>query len=367
MTSDGNEERIRGLLAKGEGPTVEYKSSLRWDYNQSVVNKDLTKVIVRTLAAFLNSQGGSLLIGVDDKGTLLDLEVDISTLGKKSLDGFELTLRSAVASHLGEEVDPHVSLTFLTFGDKRVAVAECHAHPTPVYFRDGNRRELCVRSGNLTRSLDAAAAISYVENHWRSTAGITEEQLRAVIADALAERLPSASLLPVERREQIPFWLNLTTRRVLDLFLVNLSRAYGWKRLNIVSPWIDEVGGPLATLNFDQFLRRLDDDMTTVYVVTRPPQEEWHRRAVQRLADSGRANIALLPDLHVKLFTAQTLQSSFAMFGSANFTTKSLVNREIGVLVSASGDGKALVRDLGYEAAEIYRAPGRQLICKARL
>ena len=107
MIGGGTEEWIRRLLVEGEGPTVEYKSSLRWDYNQSGVNKELTKVIVRTLAAFLNSQGGALLIGVDDKGTLLDLEFDISTLGKKSLDGFELTLRSAVASHLGEEVDPH--------------------------------------------------------------------------------------------------------------------------------------------------------------------------------------------------------------------------------------------------------------------
>ena len=197
--------------------------------------------------------------------------------------------------------------------------------------------------------------------------GITEEQLRAVVADALAERWPIASLQPTERKEQIPIWLNLATRRVLDLFLTSLSRAHGWKRLNIVSPWIDEVSGPLATLNFDQMLRRLSDDKATVYVVTRPPQEDWHRRAIQRLADSGRANIALMPDLHVKLFTAQTVQSSFAMFGSANFTTRSLVNREIGVLVSSLGDGRALVRDLDYEAAEIYRHPTRQLISKAQL
>lgn len=368
MTSSGLEERVRELLARGEGPTVEYKSSLRWDYNESRVNKDLTKVIVRTLAGFLNTQGGTLLIGVNDKGELLDLEADICTLGKKSsLDGFELALRAAIASYLGEEIDSRVRLTFLVLDSKRVALAECDTHSSPVYFRDGNRRELCIRSGNLTRSLDAAAAIAYVNDHWRSAVSITEEQLRAVIADALAERSPIASLHPTERKEQVPLWLNLATRRVLDLFLTNLSRAHGWKRLNIVSPWIDEVSGPLATLNFDQMLRRLVDDMATVYVVTRPPQETWHRRAVQRLADSGRANIALLPDLHVKLFTAQTLQSSFAMFGSANFTTRSLVNREIGVLVSSSGDGRALVRDLDYEAAEIYRHPGRQLISKAQL
>jgi hypothetical protein len=366
MSAEEIGQRVRDLLADGEGPTVEYKSSLRYDYRALGVNKDLTKVVVKTLAAFLNSQGGTLLIGVDDDGNLLDLDADIATLGKRSLDGFELTLRSAVATHLGAEVDPHVTLEFATLDDKRVAIASCVAHQSPVYFHDGDRRELCVRSGNLTRSLDVAAAVAYVESHWRGPVDFSEERLRAIIADALAERLP-AGTPPAERREQIPIWINLATRRVLDLFLANLSRAHGWKRVNIISPWISEVGGPLATLNFDQLLRRLRDDDTTVYVVTRPPEEAWHARAVQRLADSGRANIAFLPELHVKLFTAQTLQSSFAMLGSANFTTQSLVNREIGVLVSAAGDGKALFRDLDYEAAEIYRHPDRQLICKARL
>src|SRR6476660_7849722 len=101
MTVSGIEERVREWLARGEGSTVEYKSSLRWDYNESRVNKDLTKVVAKTLAAFLNSQGGTLLIGVNDEGELLGLEVDISTLGKKSLDGFELAFRSAIAAYLG--------------------------------------------------------------------------------------------------------------------------------------------------------------------------------------------------------------------------------------------------------------------------
>jgi Putative DNA-binding domain len=366
MTAEA-EARIRELLSRGEGSTIEYKSSLRWDYDESRVNKDLTKVVARTLGAFLNSQGGSVLIGVSDEGTLLDLEADISTLGKKSLDGFELVLRSAIGNHLGAELDPYISVTFLAIDGKRLAVAECAPHPSPVYFADGGRRELCVRSGNQTRSLDVAAAIAYVDSHWRSKNVFTEEKLRAVIADAVAARSSVVALPGGQRGEQIPAWLNLATRHVLDLFLVNLSRAPKWKRLDIVSPWIDEVGGPLASLTFDQILRRLREDNTTAYVMTRPPQEEWHRRAVQRLADTGRANIAFIPELHVKLFTAQTLKSSFAMIGSANFTTKSLINREIGVLVSGAGDGKALVRDLNYEAAEIYRHPDRQLVSQARL
>jgi hypothetical protein len=328
----------------------------------------LTKVVVKTLAAFLNSQGGSLIIGVDDHGNLLDLESDIATLGKKSIDGFELALRSAIANHLGAEIDAEIRVAFATIDGKRVAHALCGAHPTPVYFKDGDDRQFVVRSGNLSRSLNVAATVAYVANHWPPPAGgFDDKQLRAALAEVISERLPTLSSPTPDRPEQIPVWIRLATRRVLDLFLSNLSVAHDWKRLDIISPWISDIEGPLATLSSNQLVRRLQDDGTTMYVVTRPPEKDWHARAVDRLADSGRANIAYLPGLHVKLFAAQTAQASFAMLGSANFTARSLVNREIGVLVTSTGDGKPLVRDLSYEAAEIYRHPDRELVRKARL
>jgi predicted HTH transcriptional regulator len=89
------DQRVRDLLGEGEGPSVEFKSSFRWDLREGKVNKEMTKIVMRTLAAFLNSHGGTLLLGVSDEGELLDLETDINTLGKKNLDGYELTLRAA--------------------------------------------------------------------------------------------------------------------------------------------------------------------------------------------------------------------------------------------------------------------------------
>jgi hypothetical protein len=359
-------QSARDVLSRGEGATVEFKSSFRWDFRTAKVNKEMTRVVVRTLAAFLNSHGGTLLLGVNDDGDVVGIDEDLATLGKKNSDGYQLTLRSAIKEYLGPEIDPHIAISFVTLDEKTIALVMCEPHHIPVYVHDGDRRDLCVRSGNLTRVLDSAATVAYVDSHWKQDSAFTEDQLRTVIAEVLAGRL-APTIPTLERHEQIPHWLNLSTRRVLDLFLSNLSRSHGWKRIDIVSPWIQEIGGPLATLTFNQMLRRLQDDGTTVYVVTRPPEEEWHHRAIRRLVDSGRANIALLPELHVKLFTAQTVQSSFAMLGSANFTTKSLINREIGVLVSASGDGAALFRELHYEAAQIYRHPDRELLCQARL
>jgi hypothetical protein len=156
-------------------------------------------------------------------------------------------------------------------------------------------------------------------------------------------------------------WLRVATRRVVSLFIEALARAHGWQRLYLVSPWISEFDGA-AGMHFDQFMKRLVDDNATVYVVSRPPTEEWHRRALQRFATTGRANIVTVEDLHTKLLWAETDQGTFALIGSANLTQQSLANREIGVLIRGTGGGSRIVRDLAYEAADIYRTPGRKVV-----
>ena len=85
------ESELHELINRGESNTLEFKSTLRYDLEQQKVNKDLAKVIPKTLAGFLNAEGGMLLIGVADNGQILGLENDISSLRKKNLDYFELT------------------------------------------------------------------------------------------------------------------------------------------------------------------------------------------------------------------------------------------------------------------------------------
>lgn len=57
---------IDGLILSGESDTVEFKSTLRYDLRENIVNKKLEYVVSKTIAAFLNSRGGDLFIGIDD-------------------------------------------------------------------------------------------------------------------------------------------------------------------------------------------------------------------------------------------------------------------------------------------------------------
>jgi hypothetical protein len=358
--------RVANLIAEGEGATLEFKSSFRWDHRLERVNKDLTKSVLKSIAALMNASGGTLLIGVNDEGEPVGLEADIGSLSKQTLDGFELALRDAIAAHLGQAVDAAVDIRFTPLAGITVAVVDCGAHHQPVYLADGKSTELYVRAGNRSSSLDVAAAISYASRHWQELFGVSRDDIRHLVADTLqlgGLALQSRSLTD---NAGIPTWLHVATRRVLDLYLANLARSSGWRKLVIVSPWISDVDTSMASMSTGQLVRRLEDEDATLYLVTRPPVQQWHRDAVTRLADSGRANIAYLPDLHVKLFTAQTTQSSFAMLGSANFTSRSLLNRELGVLATSVGEGRLVVDQLEREAISIYRNEARTIVSQVR-
>ena len=162
-----NLSSIDDLIAQGESLGIEFKGSLRWDYREYCVNKALTKAVVKTLAGFLNSQGGTLLIGVMDDGSVVGLAKDFESLGSKgNRDGFELAFRDSVGAMLGEDTNPYIELTFSQVDGQTVAVVSCQAHHKPVFLEERNKSEFFVRAGNTSRPLDVKEASAYIDAHW---------------------------------------------------------------------------------------------------------------------------------------------------------------------------------------------------------
>jgi hypothetical protein len=157
-------------------------------------------------------------------------------------------------------------------------------------------------------------------------------------------------------------WARLLTRRVIGEFLNILARSRGWNKLYIVSPWLSEVSEP-GVPSLLQVAKRLQDEKATAYIVTRPPVDAWHEQAVEIFERSRQASIALVPELHSKLYCARTAEADFALFGSANLTQASLRNLELGLFISNSGDGRHFVKELYEEASRLYRSPTRSLRC----
>lgn len=162
------------LIAEGESDELEFKSTLRWDVKEGTINKKLEDVIMKTVAAFANSQGGTLLVGVADDGEVLGLEPDFHSLGNGDRDKFELHLRNLLNQQFGTGfVTSKVGIKFHVVGDKEV----CQIEAAPandaviVEVKDKNgqsTKKFYARSGNSSQEIPLDEMSAYIKERFHS-------------------------------------------------------------------------------------------------------------------------------------------------------------------------------------------------------
>ncbi len=157
---------LAALIKRGEDDGLEFKSSFRFDYRQRKVNKALEAVIVKTLAGFMNAQGGSLLIGVADDGSITGLESDYQTLNRKDNDGYTQLLMSTVADKLGTPACRLLRVLFHRIDDKEVCRIIVLPSPVPVYAKEENQSKFYIRTGSGTREMDIQEAVGFIKTKW---------------------------------------------------------------------------------------------------------------------------------------------------------------------------------------------------------
>jgi predicted HTH transcriptional regulator len=160
------EQIVAAMIAGGESATVEFKSSARWDLKQNTQNKAMEQVIVKTVAAFLNNEGGTLLIGVDDNRNPIGLGLDYKTLGKDR-DGYENWLMTLLLGQFGNESSPLIRITLHDMAGKDVCRVAVKPSPKAVYVTEGKNENLFIRTENATRQLITKEAIDYSKHRWK--------------------------------------------------------------------------------------------------------------------------------------------------------------------------------------------------------
>ena len=140
-------EAFQELILAGESNTVEFKSTLRYDLREKAINKKLEYVIAKTLAAFLNSEGGNLFIGIDDNQNALGLGNDIETLSNKSIDGFELQLIEVIKEYIGSEFNSYIKIAFPAYSDTKICQVKVSKSSKPVFTKNEGNEDFFVRTG----------------------------------------------------------------------------------------------------------------------------------------------------------------------------------------------------------------------------
>lgn len=159
------------LVKLPESSELEFKSSLRWSVRDQRVEPALEDVVVKTVAALANTRGGQLVLGVDDSNTVLGLQPDYDSLGKKKdRDGFELHLMQLLRNAFGTAFAAHNLRTeFAQVDGGEICIINILAVKTIVAVEKAGRSIFYVRVGNGTKELSGAEIIAYNDVRSRSS------------------------------------------------------------------------------------------------------------------------------------------------------------------------------------------------------
>jgi len=158
------------LIKRGESKTLEFKSTLRWSLKEDRQDdKGVTHAALKAIAAFLNTEGGDLLIGVADDGSIVGIERDRLENDDKFMRHLAQVVRNGLGDRAGTCIDPKMQVV----QGRTVCVVSCQRSPEPVFLKwkgleaapDG---DFFVRSGPGTVKLPPESAREYIRTRFEA-------------------------------------------------------------------------------------------------------------------------------------------------------------------------------------------------------
>jgi len=151
------------MLVNGESEAVEFKSTLRTNLHTGNKDPRMELAILKTLAGFLNTSGGMLVIGVSDDGSPVGIQVD--DFGNE--DKMSLHLVNIVKTRMGVQAMTSIHARFDDHDDCRVMVVNCRKSPTPVFLKDHDTERFYIRTGPSTTELSASQTQEYIKQRFK--------------------------------------------------------------------------------------------------------------------------------------------------------------------------------------------------------
>jgi DNA-binding response OmpR family regulator len=153
-------DRVKSLIRLGESNRVEFKSTLRWNLKTDRSEKVIEKAWLKSVAGFLNSDGGVLLVGVTDNGGIMGIEAD----NFDNEDKYLLHINNRIQQHIGLEHAGFIGYQLVPVDNQKVLLVECQPSPSPVFLKISKEEEFYIRVGPGSRRLSTSEVVAYVTN-----------------------------------------------------------------------------------------------------------------------------------------------------------------------------------------------------------
>lgn len=155
---------VADVVEQGETTTVEFKSTLRINLHTGEKDPRMELAVLKTLAGFVNSSGGTLVIGVADDGEPVGIEADKFP----NEDKMYLHLVNLIKDRMGAAHMMYMHPRFDDYEGERVMVVECLPGKSPIFVKDGKVERFFVRTGAATTELQGSQAQEFIQKRFKT-------------------------------------------------------------------------------------------------------------------------------------------------------------------------------------------------------
>jgi len=159
-----DEEEIFELISKGEDEALEFKSTLRTNLHTKEFDKKIEYSVLKTIVAFLNSNGGNLLIGISNKGEILGIDADRF----EDEDKFSLHLTNIIKEKIGKKHLHLINLQIMHVKDKAIMKVKCKKSDKAIFLKPTPKEEeFYTRVGPSNNQLVGSELIEFVDKRFK--------------------------------------------------------------------------------------------------------------------------------------------------------------------------------------------------------
>ncbi len=153
-----SEQALQELIGEGESIQVEFKSTMRWNLHADKAGKEMELAWLKSVVAYLNTDGGFVLIGVADDGEVLGTAADKFP----NEDKFILHFDNLIQRHIGLQFAGWIHGGFHALGDKKVFLVNCDRCTEPVFLKKDDNELFYIRVGASSRQLPGSRILDYI-------------------------------------------------------------------------------------------------------------------------------------------------------------------------------------------------------------
>ncbi len=159
VLGNDDEKHLLSLVKCGESAKLEFKSTMRKNLKTNKFGKEIELAWLKTVAAFMNTDGGTLLIGIGDSGEIFGIDAD----DFENDDRCRLHFKNLINQHIGLEFSKLLSFQIRAIAGKKIIALECASSREPVFLRTKNEEAFYIRSGPSSVSLPISKTLRYLD------------------------------------------------------------------------------------------------------------------------------------------------------------------------------------------------------------